>query len=137
MLYNREIIFFEKLLAALKINDCRIIDISNENLTEFMPNLKKEVMDKNLLQSVDDLDLLFSCNIDGIYTDIHKIIDEIDPLIAEKKDDDLYIIMDEPLSKLILENEQNMFEKDKILDIGKTMKPQMEKKEKVKRYAYY
>lgn len=137
MLYNREIIFFEKLLAALKINDCRIVDVSNENLTEFMPNLKKEVMDKNLLQSVDDLDLLFSCNIDGIYTDIHKIIDEIDPLIAEKKDDDLYIIMDEPLSKLILENEQNMFEKDKILDIGKTMKPQMEKKEKVKRYAYY
>ncbi len=137
MLYNREIIFFEKLLAALKINDCRIVDISNENLTKFMPNLKKEVMDKNLLQSVDDLDLLFSCNIDGIYTDIHKIIDEIDPLIAEKKDDDLYIIMDEPLSKLILENEQNMFEKDKILDIGKTMKPQMEKKEKVKRYAYY
>ena len=102
MLYNREIIFFEKLLAALKINDCRIVDISNENLTKFMPNLKKEVMDKNLLQSVDDLDLLFSCNIDGIYTDIHKIIDEIDPLIAEKKDDDLYIIMDEPLSKLIL-----------------------------------
>lgn len=135
MLYNREKIFFEKLLASLKLNGCNVIDISDENIQKFVPILKEETTNKGLLQSIDDLDLLFSSNINGIYTDIHKIIDKIDPLIAEKNNDELYIIMDNNLSLLILEG--NDFPKKTMMDIGAVMKNSMLKKRKVKTYAYF
>ena len=136
MFYNRERIFFEKLLASLKVNGCDIVDISNDNIEKFMPLLKTEAINHGVLQSVDDLNLLFSCNIDGIYTDIHKIIDELDPLMAEKDNDNLYVIMDEHLSSLILESNQKEFSKSKMMEIGSTMKEKMQKKEKVKINAY-
>lgn len=135
MLYNREKIFFEKLIASLKLNGCDVIDISDENIQKFVPILKEETINKGLLQSIDDLDLLFSSNINGIYTDIHKIIDKIDPLIAEKNNDELYIIMDNNLSLLILEG--NDFPKKTMMDIGAVMKNSMLKKRKVKTYAYF
>lgn len=137
MVYNRERLFFEKLLASLKLNDCSLIDISDENIQKFMPILKAETISRKILQSVDDLDLLFSSNIDGLYTDIHKIIDGIDKLIAEQNNDELCIVMDHNLSELILEGNSEIFPKTQMMEIGSVMKNSMSKKEKVKSYAYF
>lgn len=135
MLYLREIIFVNKLLASLRLNGCHNVDISDENIKIFMPNLKQMLDDMKMFQSIDELRLLFSCDINEDYTDLSKIINEIDPLVAEKENDELHIIMDSSVANTFLENDE-YFSQEKMLELGKKMKPLMSKKEKVKIYAY-
>lgn len=135
MLYLREIIFANKLLASLKLNGCHNVDISDENIKIFMPNLEQMLDDMKMFQSTDELRLLFSCDINGDYTDLFKIINEIDPLVAEKENDELHITMDSSVANTFIDNDE-YFPKEKMLELGKKMKPLMSKKEKVRIYAY-
>ncbi len=138
MLYLREIIFVNKLLASLRLNGCHNVDISDENIKIFMPNmpnLKQMLDDMKMFQSIDELRLLFSCDINEDYIDLSRIINEIDPLVAEKENDELHIIMDRSVANTFLENDE-YFSQEKMLELGKKMKLLMSKKEKVKIYAY-
>ena len=137
MIYKKQMIFVNKLLAAFSLIDCKSIDISVENVNKFMPFLKREVIDKKMVNPVDELNLLFLKNIYDEYFDFYKILDYIDPVIAIKDNDDLNLILNEVLAEFLLEEDENNFKREKMLEIASRMQMLMEKKDdgKVKKYA--
>lgn len=135
MIYLREKIFIEKLFAALKLNGCKRLDISYENISNVMPLLYKLIIDKKILNDLDELTLLFEENCNHEYTDIYKLIDNLDPLFAEREEDTLSIIVDNNLATQIIKTD-SMFNEEDILDISNNIKSVFMKKNKVKELMF-
>lgn len=131
MIYLREKLFIEKLFAALRLNDCDRLDISEDNINMIMPYLYELLQKKKMLNQIDELKLLFNEDFEHKYTDIYKVINNLDPLFAEINDDVLSIIVDKNLASEIIKTD-SMFKMEDILDISENVKSKFKKKDKVK-----
>ena len=131
MIYLREKLFIEKLFAALCLNDCDRLDISEDNINMIMPYLYELLQKKKMLNQIDELKLLFNEDFEHKYTDIYKVINNLDPLFAEINDDVLSIIVDKNLASEIIKTD-SMFKMEDILDISENVKSKFKKKDKVK-----
>lgn len=131
MIYLRERLFIEKLFAALRLNDCDRLDISEDNINMIMPYLYELLQKKKMLNQIDELKLLFNEDFEHKYTDIYKVINNLDPLFAEINDDVLSIIVDKNLASEIIKTD-SMFKMEDILDISENVKLKFKKKDKVK-----
>lgn len=131
MIYLRERLFIEKLFAALRLNDCDRLDISEDNINMIMPYLYELLQKKKMLNQIDELKLLFNEDFEHKYTDIYKVINNLDPLFAEINDDVLSIIVDKNLASEIIKTD-SMFKMEDILDISENVKSKFKKKDKVK-----
>lgn len=131
MIYTRERLFIEKLFAALRLNDCNRLDISEDNINMVMPYLYELLQKKKMLNQLDELNLLFEEDFEHKYIDVYKVIKSLDPLFAEVNDDVLSIIVDNSLACEIIKTD-SMFKKEDIVDIAKNIKSKLKKKDKVK-----
>lgn len=131
MIYTRQKLFIEKLLCALKLNGCKTLDISFENVSIFLPILEKELENRNMKYEEDELNLLFSKDIDENYFDFYRLIENMDSLICERYEDDLELIINSD-SAILLLSDNVEFKKDEIMEVAEFMKPMMVKREKVK-----
>lgn len=135
MVYLREKVFIEKLFAALQLNGCNELDISEENISNIMPIVYQFLIERKLFREMDELTLLFGENCAHKYTDIYIIINSLDPLFAEREDDVLYIIADKNLSKEIVRTDL-MFKEEDIVDISNNIKTLISRKNKVKELKF-
>ena len=121
----------EKLLCALRLNGCKTLDISFENISAFLPILEKKLIKRKLKQDEDELNLLFSKDMDQNYFDFYRLIENIDPLICERYEDNLELITNDDLATLLLSDESE-FKKSEMMKVAEEMKNMMMKREKVK-----
>lgn len=135
MIYLRERKFIEKIFAALKLSGCERLDISYENISDVMPLLYQLIIEKHLLNDIDELNLLFEKNCNHEYTDIYKLIDNLDPLFAEREEDTLSIIVDNNLATQIIKTD-SMFKEEDIIYISNNIKSIFKKKNKVKELMF-
>ena len=136
MIYFREKLFIEKVFAALCLDDCDTLDISEENINAVIPLLNQLLIDKDILNETDELNLLFRKNCESKYTDVYSIIDNLDPLFVDVDGNDLFIIIDKNLAREIIKTDA-MFKEDDILDISRNVKIQFKKKNKMKELTFY
>lgn len=136
MIYFREKLFIEKVFAALCLDDCDTLDISEENINVVIPLLNQLLIDKGILNETDELNLLFRKNCESKYTDVYSIIDNLDPLFVDVDGNDLFIIIDKNLAREIIKTDA-MFKEDDIFDISKNVKNQFKKKNKMKELTFH
>ena len=136
MIYFREKLFIEKVFAALCLDGCDTLDISEENINVVIPLLNQLLIDKDILNETDELNLLFRKNCESKYTDVYSIIDNLDPLFVDVDGNDLFIIIDKNLAREIIKTDA-MFKEDDILDISRNVKIQFKKKNKMKELTFH
>lgn len=119
---EKEKLFIYQLFSSLYRNGCKKIDVSNESLKKLLPYIKCS-LDKSELENIKSL---FTIDKDGVYANYLKTISELDPLLATRENNDVYLVMNDEMC--------NLFNDDNVNYLGAKVAAYIKIKEKVKVY---
>ena len=117
---EKERLFLYQLYASLYRCGLIKLDVSKETLKKLLPYLKSMLEEKQL----EELEPLFMIDEDGLYPNYLEVLNNMDPLLGKRDNNELVLCMDKETA--------NIFNDDDVNYIGEKVAAYIKIKEKEK-----